>query len=121
MNTPVTIASVRAHGVRTLLVYCTENAKAIGPVTTGERFWSIPLKLTRRCPIYSADVDVQRVDGGVLTCVLITVCNKRRGRASATSIRRSLLGFDRKDDPKVVAGIAASATRSGPYPFASLI
>jgi hypothetical protein len=96
MNTPVTIASVRAHGVRTLLVYCTENAKAIGPVTTGERFWSIPLKLTRRCPIYSADVDVQRVDGGVLTCVLITVCNKRRGRASATSIRRSLLGFDER-------------------------
>ena len=60
---PVTIASVRAHGVRQLLVYCNGKLKAIGPVTIMASCRSSNSAQRKRCQRYSADAAAQSAAG----------------------------------------------------------
>jgi hypothetical protein len=62
---PVTIASVRAHGVRQLLVYLQWQA-AIGPVTIMASCRSTASAQRKRCPRYSAAAAAPPAAGDVL-------------------------------------------------------
>jgi hypothetical protein len=80
MTKPVTIASVRAHGVRTLLVYCRGKQAGDWPchhsaTLSVDRFGADePLKdIERRC---------RCKDGDVRTCVLTTAWSRQAGEVS---------------------------------------
>jgi hypothetical protein len=62
----VTIASVRAHGVRQLLVYCLGKREAIGSVIIRERCQLVASALMRSLEILKAAAAALSADGGGL-------------------------------------------------------
>jgi hypothetical protein len=66
MVNPVTIASVRAHGVRQLLVYCNGKRDGDCPVTITASCRSSNSAQKKRCQRYSAAAVARSAAGDVL-------------------------------------------------------
>jgi hypothetical protein len=80
---PVTIASVRAHGVRQLLVYCLGKREGDWPAIIKARCLLIASRPKKFCKTSSAAAGARSVDGGELICDLTTASSRLRGRVSA--------------------------------------